>query len=326
MVNQVELDEQELRLKPILRNNIKAFLYIKTFKTGSSTLTNLFHNYCVKYNLSCPMVESCKKLMYRNKWNKCKTWNGEHKLDMWVGHIYFKSKIYNLVPQCDGQIVSIVRNPLNRFISGYNWAIKYRNFDENIHDFIRFSKHDYKIHSIKYNVMCQQLIGNDWHDLDHPNWKNILNGNWLILITEEWKKSLLLLKHAYHLSDNDLIYMDMKRSGNKYKNQFNLSEKEKDLINEHNYCDWMLYNISVQVFNQRIRDIYGSDVRRMNADIERMDKVRYDVMKYCQNDDIRKNDTMELYCESIFLDNGEWLTWAKNMKMNMNLNDRDYLN
>eukprot|EP01084_Bolivina_argentea_P113242 201880_1 len=42
---------------PLRRYDPNAIIFVKTFKTASSSLTSIFHNYCVLHNKSCALTK-----------------------------------------------------------------------------------------------------------------------------------------------------------------------------------------------------------------------------------------------------------------------------
>ena len=318
----IEIDFNVSLTVPLLRKNPNAILYIKTFKTGSSTLASLFHNYAVLHNKSVQTGNG-------------QSWNGNKEYDMWVNHIYFTPKVYSLVPSAQKQVISIVRNPLQRWLSAWNFLkdrdeSKHRKVlvNMNVTQYINQHKTQYQFdHAdkdcIAFNTMCKSLIpdyawngGNDTYN----NWPNILNGNWLILVTDYWNESMLLLKHAYNLTWTDLVYLYMKKSKH-HLQMSDLSNEDINKINELSFCDWKLYNISLKIFNKRLYEIYEGDEERMQNDIDSMVKIKDKKIKECN--DVNKNtydfkhydknatNVTKLWCKSITLDNEAWRPWAK---------------
>ena len=60
------------------------------------------------------------------------------------------------------------------------------------------------------NSMCNEILGRLYlkygiNSIIKSN--NILNGNYLLLITERWDESMLVLKYAYNLSFDDIVYI-----------------------------------------------------------------------------------------------------------------------
>eukprot|EP01084_Bolivina_argentea_P081172 147013_1 len=109
---------------------------------------------------------------------------------------------------------------------------------------------------IGLNSMCKSLIPgfieskNDTYNV----WQQIISGNFLLLIRERFDESLLLLKYAYNLSWNDLIFNSMKVQSN--NTNYILTQKEKIVLKQLLDCDWKLYNMAQRVFDYRLYQIY----------------------------------------------------------------------
>ena len=258
---------------------------------------------------------------------------------MWVDHLYFSPKAYSLVPAAHKQVISIVRNPLKRWISAWNYLTDIEKSSHktilghmNVTQYINQKKSQYqfdhaKRHSIAFNTMCKSLIpGYAWNDGDiYNNWPNILSGNWLILVTDHWNESMLLLKHAYNLTWTDLVYLYMKKSQH-HVQVSDLNQDDINKINELSSCDWELYNISLKIFNARLYEIYKGDQERMQNDIDTMIEIKDKKIIECndvnQNTynykhyDVDTTNVTKLWCKSITLDNGRWRPWAQRLKGN----------
>eukprot|EP01084_Bolivina_argentea_P058398 106652_1 len=217
---------------PLLRKNTSSIIYIKTFKTSSSTITNLLHAYTIKHNKSCIIIGKRNPLFvfdfnnYSHKkfvqWllkNKY-TWNRNNVLDIWLSHVTYHPYLFELIPSSNNQIVTIVREPNQRLMSalyfyknigfyglqfaGYNYNMsRYLNDTQNINKL--------KIHEAGLNSMCKSLMpGYSTKNDTYNVWQQIISGNFLLLIKERYEESLLLLKYAYNMSWSDLIFTSMK--------------------------------------------------------------------------------------------------------------------
>eukprot|EP01084_Bolivina_argentea_P058399 106656_1 len=220
---------EQLVTIPLLRKNTSSMIYIKTFKTSSSTITNLLHAYTIKHNKSCIIIGKRNPLFvfdfnnYSHKkfvqWllkNKY-TWNRNNVLDIWLSHVTYHPYLFELIPSSNNQIVTIVREPNQRLMSAlyffrhrlqfsgyYNYNIShYLNDTQNIN---KLKRDEAGLNSMCKSLMPGYSTKNDTYNV----WQQIISGNFLLLIKERYEESLLLLKYAYNMSWSDLIFTSMK--------------------------------------------------------------------------------------------------------------------
>merc|ERR1712060_805342 len=173
----------------------------------------------VRHNKSCPIFDNKFAGMqfnfdddenHKEIVSNAYTWNDKKSLDLWLNHAVFSNYLYELIPDSTNQILSIVRNPNDRFLSSWsNFALQ-QIYKMNISEFIETvdkngeiepNKKSAKRTETRLNAMCRELIpgfvedGND----KFGNWKRIKRGDFLLLITDRWDESLILLKYAYNL-------------------------------------------------------------------------------------------------------------------------------
>eukprot|EP01084_Bolivina_argentea_P029959 55579_1 len=347
-----------LSLVPLQRQNTLKILYIKTHKTASSTITNLFHSYCVKYNKSCILYcekgisgrKSLPKLIRNDRRSKFKylfdTKNNFdiHDIDIFLDHCdqstifhQFNIKTGRQYINYNQQIVTILRNPNRRVVSRwyYNKYVKHKRIGG------RMSLQEYidrgynRFVSKKYhNNSCSNLLKNAFN-MDVNNYcaqfntakyfdiivNNIMNGNWLILITEHWDESMILLKYAYNLNNDDIVYQKMKVSK---KYSYNLTEMYEYKLRQMLNCDWFLYHLSLHIFHKRIKQLYHSHgyvdyTAELNHDIMELNTTQNNIIGQCSEfknlnvEQIKKYKNENhtdinhvLYCKSIFLDDLDW--------------------
>ena len=98
--------------------------FAKTHKTGSSTLQNVFLRYGWEHNLTFVLPEkkswmfSFKTLFNALDARTYPSWNKKNEFDMFIFHsIWNYKEVKKLVPE--GPVVTILRDPVDLFESGY---------------------------------------------------------------------------------------------------------------------------------------------------------------------------------------------------------------
>eukprot|EP01084_Bolivina_argentea_P180749 312259_1 len=329
--------EKSNTLVPLLRHNTNTMIYLKTHKTASSSLTNLLHTLSVRHNKSCPLLTNqyaghtfdFNKQSNKQIISNINTWNNNTKLDIWLNHAIFNPYLYELIPTSTNQILTIIRNPNDRFLSA--WQTQQRH-KMNLSTFINNSVKLTEIQQIntnsnkhtrnEFNSQCHEIIPNyaDNGIDKYNNWKRIESGDFLILISDRWDESLLLLKYAYNLEWKDLFYKKMtkrpwKDEMKKKKNVVEITQDESIKLKKLNDCDWKLYNVAVEIFDRRLYEIYKDDVKRLEEDIDMMHNVQDAEWHKCFVENTVNFSLVEKQvCESYLHDNREWNKWAMGLR------------
>ena len=312
---------------PLKRANRNKILFLKTFKTGGSTMSNLFRNYCIKYNKSCVVGSSFWPFYRPPDIKKCyknaKSWSthkNELTYDIFTQHTTFHPKLYELINGTEKQIVSIVRYPIDQFVSSWNHCQGHeKRYKMDLSDFINLTYSNKTKYINKFyhghprwslNSQCKVLIPQltDKGIDKYNNLDKIKSGQWLILILERFYESLLILKYAYDLQWEDLVYIQQKTNKKNDNPQYITTQKDKQKFLEINHCDLKLYNIAYQQFEKRLYEIYKNDTNQIQNDIETMNKVRQSEIKKCQQMSVKS-----LYCQSLPQDQIAWWLWARNI-------------
>ena len=93
----------------------------------------------------------------------------------------------------------------------------------------------------------------------------------LILITEYFDESLILLKHLLSLDFTDIVYLKAKENSKKKFTQEDLSEETKELILKRQNIDSVLYNAANATLWRKI-DHFGRS--RMEDELNKFRKIK----------------------------------------------------
>lgn len=323
-----DLGFNETKLFDLKRKNPNSILFLKTFKTGSSSFANLLHNYIIRNNKSGIVNTDTfyrfnKKSEQTKILNRIISWNGEKhpNFEVFVDHAIFDPFMYKIVQNSYNQILTIFRHPVNRFISSWNHCLGRNHFikNKNINNISQFLQTALLDENFRkratfthprwsLNSVCQQIVPDMLKNgVDKfNNIEKIRNGQWLVLILERFDESLLVLKYAYNLTWEDLVYMKMKSNKGK-KNDESINEDEKKILEELNKCDLKLYKIAYKVFDLRLNEIYKGNKTAIENDIKLMNKIIREEIEKCKDQKIGEKS---LYCKSMKLDHAEWNSWA----------------
>ncbi len=215
------------------------FLHIP--KNGGSTLTDIILRQYPS-NTTCLIDTINHKPNFTNLYSLSKT--ERKKIEILTGHGSFG--VHNQFEQpC--KYFTILRHPVSRILSFYNYALKYPEaFDENynlnsLYDFVSKTKSG-DVH----NGQTRLIAGLEVEETKMLEiaFNNIKNDFSAIGFIEDYKTSLLLFKQKLNWKK---IYFEKKNRGN-YSNH-TISEEIISLIKERNKYDLMLYDCMLEKYN-----------------------------------------------------------------------------
>ncbi|CAJ0955112.1 unnamed protein product [Ranitomeya imitator] len=184
---------------------------------------------------------------------------------------------------------TILRNPVSQMESSFSYYKQYEPFKsaKNLEDFLNNSKIFYKdtngyISFTKNFVTFDlgfELNGSPeqsvlaWHAMD-----NIFD---LVLITEYYDESLILLKDALCWSFYDVLSFPLNSRSNSTKKTLTLETQEK--IKSWNNLDWEMYVFFNNSFWKRV-ETFG--VERMKLEVKELQRLRTLMSEKCLDDKV----------------------------------------
>ena len=106
----------------------------------------------------------------------------------------------------------------------------------------------------------------------------------VVLLTERYHESMLLLKHIYGLPSAHYIpHKVQSKAGRPYVHYDKLSPKQQRIVRDATTWDEKVYDAAMRVFEMQI-DCYGRE--RMARDLAEFDKVQAKLDKECEEDSI----------------------------------------
>ncbi|XP_072020039.1 galactose-3-O-sulfotransferase 3-like [Amphiura filiformis] len=253
---------------------------IKTHKTAGSTLASIFQRYGMPRNFTfvAPMdsgmtgfgmIKRTKVYQYSKV---IKHFGG---FDMSVCHgRYNRTELDKLIP--NATYVTAIRNPVTHFVSAFN----YYKYYEQVH--IPFNSKDILSKLFKVNDFWSKIIYGKHqatngiaHDLNINITGNIteeirrIDHDFdLIVVSEYFDESLILLKNLLCWEMDDLLYLSVRKHDQTYDYLYNVSDKVKSQILEINSIDAALYEHFNRTFWQKV-EAYGPRFRVELAEFRR---------------------------------------------------------
>ncbi|XP_077868910.1 galactosylceramide sulfotransferase-like [Saccoglossus kowalevskii] len=266
--------------------------FIKTRKTGSTTLSSILNTYGLHRNLSFALLKTNYHSGHLNTIRvtdkspkihflpplrvKPGDWTN-YKYNMMTVHVRFNRTAFESFMQPGTKYITILRNPTSQYESAFAYYKlakvvkkynKYISENEALPEFLRIPKYYWK--------KTREIFGNDIAEytrnaqisdlgLDHEHHTNItVVNNYIsnlnekldfVLIMEYFDKSLVLLKNKLCWDWNDVVYL-MKNARPPDKKNAKLTLELERQIKDWNYADYLLYQHYNRTFWELVDD-YG---------------------------------------------------------------------
>jgi hypothetical protein len=209
---------------------VKRFIYIKTHKSGSSTLTNIFHRFALSHDVPVALPKGNYFLGWPNsqKIPTCFVDLPGKPPQIWCSaHTRYDFKLLDgVIPGATA--VTVLRNPVSHFLSSWNYWRTEDHIAENHPDGARPSVEEFVLNTDKWWPFAKRsdhdlLKNNAAFDLglsrnasreDVEALISHLEKHFsLVLITEFMDESLVLLRRRFCWSLQDILYYGLKVSG-----------------------------------------------------------------------------------------------------------------
>eukprot|EP00730_Choanoeca_flexa_P009293 TRINITY_DN12623_c0_g2_i5.p1 TRINITY_DN12623_c0_g2~~TRINITY_DN12623_c0_g2_i5.p1 ORF type:complete len:781 (+),score=196.14 TRINITY_DN12623_c0_g2_i5:1760-4102(+) len=267
-------------------------IYIKTHKTGSSTLTNIFHRFGVKHNLKMALPKD--NIFYA--WphgSPARIVNSVDTTNMNIppfhilasAHVrYVPSALESMVP--NGKYVTILRNPLTHFASSWvHWHVWehieqqggpklspiefLRNMDKYGH-YLKTTDRVLVMNSYTYDMGVDKPTPSKMQQLI----KEMEAKFPVVLITEHMDESLLLLKRTLCWELSDIVYLSLKVTSHRAKavahEAEDLIEERNERLRKINWADLQLYQHFNKTLFERIavEDGFDEELAELKAQVK----------------------------------------------------------
>ena len=252
-------------------------LFLKTHKTGSSTLTNILNRYADLRELTIALPALGWN---RFRWPAAFHWrsvdryllNGQS-ANILSNHARYNRATMELIMQEHTKYITILRNPVDHFESTFNYMEFHRYFrlpkhPQSLEKFLaqpfaylydlksgvkRFPE---SLHLVRNGMLFDLGLDMKHHDNDTAvkgAIKKIEKDFSLVLMTDHFDESLVLLKREFCWDLDDILYVkhNQQASSNKISNEHKNSLK--DAIRRWNWADTLLYEHFYKIFWEKVR-------------------------------------------------------------------------
>ena len=261
----------------------KNIVFIKTIKTGGSTLTNILSRYTMKHNLNIHGQEGCTNQVLSQQVCPLQKMSldlpGLGKSNVISDHLLYDRKILSDVTLNGTIYVTQLRHPLSQLISWFNYRGHYIKSNpaedyDNLHPFIKYSK---------WNSWRQLCIPDDHTGEKFQPYIQLLENEFdLVTITEQFDLSLLLLRRKLCWDIGDMLYIPLKRANYKlYHNERLQNVSGNELLNiayqKLNPNAYSLYNH----FNSRLSKLITQEGSDLQEELKFFQELKQKLTDYC---------------------------------------------
>jgi len=199
--------------------------------------------------------------------------------------------------------ITVIRHPVGQHVSSFHFFFHDRYEKKGIHN-ISVENFEKSMKQLHGKVMfpntrwesAKGLISQNTFDLGLGELgKNTIEeaAKWavnyydLIMLTERFEESLILLKDMWQLDFKDIVSIKAKdNSAEKIFGVEDLTENLADFILEQNHLDVVLYKIASAALDEKI-NIFG--VEKMAIEIELLKKERKKMIESCHEEETKEN-------------------------------------
>lgn len=270
----------------------KGVLFLKTHKTGSSTIQNIILRYAILHNLTIALPSYKASFFWPHKFNAeifVRKQAGISKYQVLAHHAVFDEREMHKIMVPDTAFITILREPASLFRSAY----QYYNLDtycfgmpierfrsSEAYETLRFGK----CPRTKMPVRSLQA-----HDLglsasDMENEKKIQNliskidnSMTLVMITELFDESLILLKKKLNWTTKDIIYFKQNAMQHLTKQKHYTDAENEDIL-EFNRADHLLYKHFHDKLQRELKNEFSDEeLQEELRELQTMHAMYYDL-------------------------------------------------
>ncbi|XP_053315967.1 galactose-3-O-sulfotransferase 4-like [Spea bombifrons] len=261
--------------------------FLKTHKTASSTIMNILFRFGDSRNLTFAFPsKNATQFYYPGFFSASQVDNfsdyNNNTFHIMCHHMRFRLTEVEKVMPSDTFYFTILRNPIYLMESSFSYYKSTSSFAKakSLEDFLNNTTKYYSKSNYAKNLMTFDL-GFDHNGLESAKYFKLMQEAVeiifdLVLITEYFDESLVLLKDALCWTYEDLLSFPLNSRSDITKKALPLETQER--IKAWNQHDWKLYNYFNRTFWNRVEK-FG--IERMKREVEELRQQRAQLSKTC---------------------------------------------
>ncbi|KAM4694600.1 galactose-3-O-sulfotransferase 2-like [Discoglossus pictus] len=265
--------------------------FLKTHKSASSTVMNILFRFGEYHNLTFAFpIKEDSQFMYpqffSSRFVEGYSPNSSEMFNIMCHHMRFHlAEVEKVMPK-DTFYFTIMRNPVSLMESAFSY-FKYSDAFSKAKDLEDFLNNNSTFYVPKRstNNFAKNLVtfdlGFDHNGLDTVKhfqlaWRTVEATFDLVMITEYFDESLVLLKDALCWSLDDVLSIPLNIRN--YTSKFSINQETQERIKNWNKMDWQLYVYFNNSFWNRV-ERFGR--KRMQSEVEELRRKRAQLVESC---------------------------------------------
>mmetsp|Transcript_21219 Transcript_21219/g.51771 ORF Transcript_21219/g.51771 Transcript_21219/m.51771 type:complete len:411 (+) Transcript_21219:41-1273(+) len=307
----------------------RGIVFVKTHKTGGSTVTSVLHALATAHKLRCAIPPTLENDLRQDKQrdfvrNEIQTSDPTHygsPFDVWADHVVFdRVLIDEAVPSAEGKVLTITRDPAERM---HSWCLFLGCCPADLTNTSVFASFILGANGTRLlnsrHGLCRreqttfQLVGSGLESNQTQIQgffsviRKIASGQWLALVTERFDESMLVLQHEYGLHPLDITYVKMKVNRPPVPpDDPELLEAAEKLVRRTNFHDQQIHNHANLSLETKLRALYGVRGNKREVALEKFRKLNSIVHEACLWDE-EKDSEVGKWCAEKAMDDTVWL-------------------
>ncbi|XP_061186242.1 galactose-3-O-sulfotransferase 2-like [Saccostrea echinata] len=287
------------------REQFKAIVFLKTHKTGGSTMVNILQRFEERHNLSIALPKkNFGELRYNYFGDVGETLSRDHIFDphgntafnILCNHVIYNRTAFRKIFRRKTFYFTILREPLSNFLSAINYygltdgyirKMLKENTSKPITNFFKNPRR-YEPHNVYLSFTNnRQLIDLGFSPKENPRdpisikkfIKAINNDFHFVMIMEYFDESLILIKRMLGWTFKDILYIRQNKGREILVT--NITEEEKQKIYQWNRGDLMLYSH----FLEKLENIIKAEGQSLQEEVSTFKDILRKVWDFCEQDD-----------------------------------------
>ncbi|XP_044525447.1 galactose-3-O-sulfotransferase 2 [Gracilinanus agilis] len=277
-------------------------MFLKTHKTASSTVMNILFRFTEKQNLTVALPAGQLfhlgyPWLFMTKYVEgFKSLNGT--FNIMCNHLRFNPPEVKKVMPNNTFYFSILRNPVFQLESSFMYYKGYAPAFRKPKSLNEFLASPLKYYNESLAIKNIYAKNNMWFDFGYDNNREgkgyvravieeIQQQFQLILISDYFDESMVLLRNSLHWELDDVVYFKLNsRSENTIQN---LTRENQEKVKQWCALDWDLYQHFNRTFWQKIREVVG--LKKLEKEVALLRARQQELMDICIQDGKPKNKT-----------------------------------
>ncbi|XP_047490341.1 galactose-3-O-sulfotransferase 4-like [Penaeus chinensis] len=269
--------------------------FLKTPKCASTTLSRSFTAYGVKHGLTFALPVRCGPIPISPKILPPEYHGSpDGRYHMVVSHTQFNKEGAEQVMKESAKYVATIREPASRFESNWYYGNYEKKLNMTLTAFLKASRYT-RGHKSHFNKIADYFGVKDPRD-DVPEGEVLSKTKWLnerfdlVMVTERFDESVVLLKHLMCWNTEDVAYIRAHVASPEYKAE--LSEAQKDRLRQLNRQDVLLYKFFREIFEEKVK-AFGEE--RMQREVEELRQANARLINDCRDELTEKRRTVKTW-------------------------------